>query len=228
MSYVKTKWKDKIVNEVGEIIQEGTPLSAQNLNNIESGIEENTEQLFNIEHEVSNNTNELNDLKKETNTKENQIVKAIKNPSLEGCGLKYLVRNDAEICVSGTSENNNTSHFQETTVTCPANKLMYIISIRIIYGKPYSGSNSGRAGNFECTYFKTPKFSIQQFYSNLIFAENLFMGCGVDPYDYSNGVDVNKTILIPKPIEKFTISGAEVSYVLLDKDKGGIDYNDFN
>ncbi|WP_055070726.1 hypothetical protein [Clostridium massiliamazoniense] len=214
MSYVKTKWKDKIVNEVGEIIQEGTPLSAENLNNIEAGIEENTEQLL--------------DIKQETEVKENQIVEAIKNPSLEGCGLKYLVREDAEICISGTAERDSSYYFQETTVTCPANKLMYIISIRIIYGRPYSGSNSGRVGNFECTYFKTPKFSIQQFYSNLIFAENLFMGCGVDPYDYSNGVDVNKTILIPKPIEKFTISGAEVSYVLLDKDKGGIDYNDFN
>lgn len=228
MSYNRKTWVDHIEDEQGNIIQAGTPLSAENLNNIESGIEENTEQLLSIEHEVSNNTNELNNLKKETNTKENQIAEAIKNPSLEGCGLKYLVREDAEICISGTAERDSSYHFQETTVTCPANKLMYIISIRIIYGKPYSGSNSVRVGNFECTYFKTPKFSIQQFYSNLIFAENLFMGCGVDPYDYSYGVDVNKTILIPKPIEKFTISGAEVSYVLLDKDKGGIDYSDFN
>ncbi|MFR5264445.1 hypothetical protein [Clostridium sp.] len=65
MSYVKTKWKDKIINEVGEIIQEGTPLSAENLNNIEAGIEENTEQLFNIEKNVNDKITEFEKSNKE-------------------------------------------------------------------------------------------------------------------------------------------------------------------
>jgi hypothetical protein len=38
-SYEKTFWLDHVVDDVtGEVIQEGTPLSAENMNNIETGI----------------------------------------------------------------------------------------------------------------------------------------------------------------------------------------------
>lgn len=44
MPYNKTDWKDHIVDTTtGEVIQEGTPVSARNLNNMETGIYEVTE-----------------------------------------------------------------------------------------------------------------------------------------------------------------------------------------
>ncbi len=59
MAYSRTVWQDKIKDETGQVIQEGTPLSAQNLNNIEAGIEENTEQLLSIEKNVDNKINDF-------------------------------------------------------------------------------------------------------------------------------------------------------------------------
>lgn len=61
MAYSRTVWQDKIKDETGQVIQEGTPLSAQNLNNIEAGIEENTEQLLSlIQTQKEEPTNEKN------------------------------------------------------------------------------------------------------------------------------------------------------------------------
>ncbi len=36
--YNKTNWQDHVVDQNGQVIQEGTPLSAKNLNNIEQGV----------------------------------------------------------------------------------------------------------------------------------------------------------------------------------------------
>lgn len=42
MSYKKTEWVDHIKDiDTGEMIQQGTPISARNLNNIEEGIANN-------------------------------------------------------------------------------------------------------------------------------------------------------------------------------------------
>lgn len=61
MTYSRTVWQDKIKDETGQVIQEGTPLSAENLNNIENGISENTEQLLNlIQIQKEQPTNEKN------------------------------------------------------------------------------------------------------------------------------------------------------------------------
>ena len=39
MKYIKTKWKDHIVDvDTGEVIQHGTPQSARNFNIIEDGV----------------------------------------------------------------------------------------------------------------------------------------------------------------------------------------------
>lgn len=252
MSYVKTKWKDKIVNEVGEIIQEGTPLSAENLNNIEAGIEENTEQLLTIEQEVSNNTNELNNLKKETDIKENQIAAAIKKNDIEGYGLKYLVRSDAEI-ISSTTQGT------EKTIICPEDKLLYIISGQVIteYIK-----NSGSSLKINAGYLKTLNQNeeclttyeeIKSFYhhsgngsgtwnsltnlNNILFSNNFITNNGTlkvtaiaNLYDWIIS-DINPnhySILELKSISKIKIKNAQVTYLLLDKNKEGIDYSDFN
>lgn len=38
--YSKTIWQDHVVDQNGQVIQQGTPLSARNMNNIENGIME--------------------------------------------------------------------------------------------------------------------------------------------------------------------------------------------
>lgn len=45
MTYTKTYWKDRIKDSQGNIIQEGTPVSAGNLNNMENGIAEAHRQM---------------------------------------------------------------------------------------------------------------------------------------------------------------------------------------
>ncbi len=44
--YSKTIWQDHVVDQNGQVIQQGTALSARNLNNIENGIFEDRETLF--------------------------------------------------------------------------------------------------------------------------------------------------------------------------------------
>ena len=47
--YIKTVWKDHVVDEdTQEIIQQGTPISAKNLNNMENGIENAAIQMSEI------------------------------------------------------------------------------------------------------------------------------------------------------------------------------------
>ncbi|MCY9762107.1 phage tail protein, partial [Paenibacillus alvei] len=48
MSYKRTEWVDHIVSPTGEVLQEGTPISAANLNKIEEGIEKLSTDLGNI------------------------------------------------------------------------------------------------------------------------------------------------------------------------------------
>lgn len=82
MAYSRTVWQDKIKDETGQVIQEGTPLSAQNLNNIEAGIEENTEQLFHIEQKVTdkiiefegNNSQIINEFKEYVEKKISSVI----------------------------------------------------------------------------------------------------------------------------------------------------------
>jgi hypothetical protein len=58
MPYTKTEWKDHVVDQTtGQVIQQGTPVSASNLNKIEQGIydahqmlEEQSQQSTTIGH----------------------------------------------------------------------------------------------------------------------------------------------------------------------------------
>ncbi|MHC8969198.1 hypothetical protein [Priestia aryabhattai] len=45
MAYTKTVWNDRIKNSAGDVIQEGTPVSAGNMNKIEKGIEDAHKQM---------------------------------------------------------------------------------------------------------------------------------------------------------------------------------------
>ena len=44
--YTKTTWQDHFVDEHGNVIQQGTPVNAQALNNIENGIVKHDEILL--------------------------------------------------------------------------------------------------------------------------------------------------------------------------------------
>lgn len=230
MSYNRKTWVDHIEDEQGNVIQAGTPLSAENLNNIEAGIEENTEQLFNIEQNIEE--------------KENQIAKAIKTPSLEGCGLKFLVRSDAEIVISSSEE--------VKTITCPDNKLLYIISFRIVNTVYTNRAKTDKIGyvtidsdKYICPFGSEKKYSFtdstahydKKYYiqfANILFGENLICGAVELPMIANNNSEGTQDIsnyhftIKSNPVTKIELNNSEVTYLLLDKDKGGIDYNDFN
>ncbi|MFW5435199.1 phage tail protein [Paenibacillus apiarius] len=48
MAYNRTEWKDHIVAPTGEVVQEGTPISARNLNNIEEGIYQLSQRIDDV------------------------------------------------------------------------------------------------------------------------------------------------------------------------------------
>ncbi len=85
MSYNRKTWVDHIEDNEGNIIQQGTPLSAENLNNIEAGIEGNTEQLLTIEKKVDN---KINDFKIAT---EEMLIEAKKEVKKECFNLNKKV-----------------------------------------------------------------------------------------------------------------------------------------
>lgn len=61
MLYQKTIWEDRVVDpETGEILSLGTPLSANNLNNIENGLEQIALNIGNKIHSMVNDINKLN------------------------------------------------------------------------------------------------------------------------------------------------------------------------
>ena len=61
MLYQKTTWEDRVVDpETGEILSLGTPLSANNLNNIENGLEQIALNIGNKIHSMVNDINKLN------------------------------------------------------------------------------------------------------------------------------------------------------------------------
>lgn len=61
MLYKKTIWEDRVVDpESGEILSFGTPLSANNLNNIENGLEQIALNIGNKIHSMVNDINKLN------------------------------------------------------------------------------------------------------------------------------------------------------------------------
>ena len=63
--YTKTQWKDHIVDASGNVIQQGTPVNANNLNNIENGIFEDREALFVLMQQVMQHKRLLADLEGE-------------------------------------------------------------------------------------------------------------------------------------------------------------------
>ncbi len=79
MVYNKTEWKDHIVDTTtGEVIQEGTPVSARNLNNMETGI-------YDASESARINAAAIADLKSE--------VEILKNASLNNLTNNVFLEN---------------------------------------------------------------------------------------------------------------------------------------
>ncbi|EJL44957.1 hypothetical protein PMI08_01927 [Brevibacillus sp. CF112] len=79
MAYSKTEWKDHIVDTTtGEVIQEGTPVSARNLNNMETGI-------YDASESARINAAAIADLKSE--------VEILKNASLNNLTNNVFLEN---------------------------------------------------------------------------------------------------------------------------------------
>lgn len=61
MLYEKTIWQDRVVDpETGEILSPGTPISANNLNKIENGLESISISIGNKIHSMVNDINKMN------------------------------------------------------------------------------------------------------------------------------------------------------------------------
>jgi len=63
--YTKTQWQDHIIDASGNVIQQGTPVNANNLNNIENGIFEDRETLFVLTQQMMQHKRLLADLEGE-------------------------------------------------------------------------------------------------------------------------------------------------------------------
>ncbi|EMT38148.1 hypothetical protein TthWC1_2354 [Thermoanaerobacter thermohydrosulfuricus WC1] len=66
--YNKTIWQDHVVDQNGQVIQQGTPLSAKNLNNIENGIFEDREAFFVLTQQMMQHKRLLADQEGEVQT----------------------------------------------------------------------------------------------------------------------------------------------------------------
>lgn len=85
MTYEKTIWQDQIRNEQGEIIQNGTPVSANKMNKIEDQIELNTSQL-------AQNTKKVNDISVFITDFESDVVNGDWMPAIQNA-LDYVFNN---------------------------------------------------------------------------------------------------------------------------------------
>ncbi|BFH11077.1 hypothetical protein J6TS7_02770 [Paenibacillus dendritiformis] len=90
MAYNRTEWRDHIVAPTGEVIQEGTPISARNLNNIEEGIYQLSQRIDDVKvpaasltqagiTQLSNATDSTDETKAATPKAVNEAMQAAEN-----------------------------------------------------------------------------------------------------------------------------------------------------
>lgn len=104
MSYERTKWIDKVLDQFGQILRKGTPLSARNMNNIEDGVDTSLNTGGAILGEVCN---QVNSLKKEQDKNLNQrfqqgIAYLYNKYVEEGCTLTKMA-NSRYLAISRTA-----------------------------------------------------------------------------------------------------------------------------
>lgn len=87
--YAPTDWKNLIVDEDGTIVQKGTPLSAENLNNIESGIKNTDNAVHEIQETLSETVQNLENTEQKAE-QASQAISMIQNNIAQPNGLATL------------------------------------------------------------------------------------------------------------------------------------------
>lgn len=112
MSYQRTTWQDNVKDQNGVVIQEGTKLSAKNMNNIEEGVDiaSNTEGA--ITAELLHQTNAMKkEQDKNLNQRQQQGTVYLYNKYVkDGCKLNKMVNSRyVEVCRTGIFTNGDVS-----------------------------------------------------------------------------------------------------------------------
>ncbi|MDN3365433.1 hypothetical protein QU577_27090 [Priestia megaterium] len=108
MAYTKTVWNDRIKNSAGDVIQEGTPVSAGNMNKIEKGIEDAHKQMEQAAKETVSLPYGLSVLNSPNGSPldiqiEGRTLISMANSDLEG-GKKYVLADPkTAVVIDGTT-----------------------------------------------------------------------------------------------------------------------------
>lgn len=181
-----------------------------------------------------NLTEELKDINEGTNKLvenfDNQTAIAIKgNKNFNEYGLKYLLRKDAEVAVHRAD-----SLTTIKTITIPENKLVYLIKG---YVKHYY--SSGTTYGYIKVINSDDKINLLAdsqrltnnrglYFRNILFSKEDYFYTKSDITMVFEAASQEFITLLPNPIKRLEIQNSEVILLLLDKNKGGIDYSDFN
>ena len=150
MAYQKIRWKDRVVvfnddGSVANIIQEGTPLSAFNLNHMEEGIA----KTYNDAELIKKNQLELliaRDLEGQRVTMdEGYWFDSLKNEDKVNLKSNVAISNNKLGLSSGESEGN--VEFKTHDVGFKTNKTTYFHKRKTSYAKLYSATNKNVGEN---------------------------------------------------------------------------------
>ena len=150
MAYRRILWKDRIVvlnddGTINKIIQEGTPLSAFNLNHMEEGIS----KTYNDTDLIKKNQLELliaRDLEgKRVTMDEGYWFDSLKNEDKINSKLNATVSGNKLGLSSGKSEGN--IEFKTNDIGFKSNKTTYFHKRKSSYAQLYSATNKNAGGN---------------------------------------------------------------------------------
>ena len=150
MAYQRIFWKDRIVvlnddGTINKVIQEGTPLSAFNLNHMEEGIS----KTYNDTDLIKKNQLELliaRDLEgKRVTMDEGYWFDSLKNEDKINSKLNATVSGNKLGLSSGKSEGN--IEFKTNDIGFKSNKTTYFHKRKSSYAQLYSATNKNAGGN---------------------------------------------------------------------------------
>lgn len=116
IGYDPTTWVDEVKDQNGEIIQEGTPVSATNMNKIEEGI-------FNAHHELANVKGDLEALQGNVEEEFKPVIQSVVND---------LANISFQLVVSNVMNNVDMKHIFVDVINSAS-------SVKIVSGKYASG-----------------------------------------------------------------------------------------
>ena len=150
MAYQKIRWKDRVVvfnddGTINKIVQEGTPLSAFNLNHMEEGIS----KTYNDTDLIKKNQLELliaRDLEdKRVSMDEGYWFDSLKNENKVNSKSNATITNNKIGLSSGKSEGN--VEFKTHDIGFKSNKTTYFHKRKSSYAQLYSATNKNAGEN---------------------------------------------------------------------------------